>query len=251
VLVRDAAKAPEGTQVAVGDLLHPATLRPALAGVRRVFVLAAPGPDLEKMENNAFVAAEQAGVEHVVYLSNFGAGRFDGELWAAHGANEWRLRSLRTQWTILRPARFMSNLPFLWQPVLERGRLVEPIGDRPVVTIDPYDVGAVAAQALTAPGHDGKLYELTGQSLTGPQIAASLAAELGRTVEFADCTDGELRRGLLAAGLPAAMVDPTLRYFRTVRAGNWYETTTVRDLLGRLPRTYTDWLREHPPTSFT
>ena len=97
-------------------LVHePRTLAPAFDGVRKAFVLAAfPGPDMEKMEINAFVAAEQAGVGHIVYLSNFGAGRFDGELWTGHGANEWRLRTLTSTWTILRPTRFMSSLPFVW-----------------------------------------------------------------------------------------------------------------------------------------
>lgn len=248
VLVRDAAKAPDGVDVAVSDLMEPRTLTPAFDGVQKVFVLAPfPFPDAEKMEINAFVAAEQAGVEHIVYLSAFGAGRFDHELFRGHGANEWRLRALRSTWTILRPMRFMSHTPLVWTSVYDKGRLLEPHGGRKVVMIDPYDIGAVAARALTKAGHQGKIYELSGQALTGPEIAADLAAALGRPVEFVDAGNDEYRQELITSGLPSEFIEGTLAYFATVRAGQWYETSAVADLLGRPPRSYRDWLGEHLP----
>lgn len=244
VLVRDAAKAPQGVDVAVGDLTQPRTLASAFDGVQKAFVLAPPGEEMEKMEMNAFVAAEQAGVGHIVYLSNFGAGRFDGGLWHAHGANEWRLRTLKSSWTILRPTRFMTNVPFAWTSVRERGRYVEALGGRRVVMIDPRDVAAVATMTLTTAGHEHKIYELTGESLTGTDIAARLTESLGTPVGFVDATEDELRQDLLQSGFPPALIDPTLFYFETLRTGDWYETTTVADLLGRPPRTYNDWLAD-------
>jgi len=248
VLVRDAARAPDGVDVAVGDLTQPRTLTPAFDGVRKAFILAPfPFPDAEKMEINAFVAAEQAGVEHIVYLSAFGAGRFDHELFSGHGANEWRVRALRSTWTILRPMRFMSHVPFVWTSVLEKGRLLEPHGGRKVVMIDPYDIGAVAARVLTTAGHEGKIYELSGHALTGHEIAADLAAALGRHVEFVDASDHEYREDLIASGLPPEIAEGTLAYFAILRAGHFYETTSVADLLGRPPRSYRDWLRDHRP----
>jgi uncharacterized protein YbjT (DUF2867 family) len=248
VLVRDPARAAEGVDVAVGDLMQPRTLPPAFDGVQRAFVLAPfPFPDTEKMEINAFVAAEQAGVEHIVYLSNFGAGRFEGDLWAGHGANEWRLRALRSTWTILRPVRFMSSLPFVWTSVLDKGRLLEPHGGRKIVVIDPSDVGAVAARVMIESGHEGKIYELSGQTLVGSEIAAQISAAMGRTIGFVDASDDDTRQDLVASGLSPEIVDATLMYFATVRAGLWYETSAVADLLGRQPRSYTDWLTGHMP----
>jgi uncharacterized protein YbjT (DUF2867 family) len=246
VLVREAAKAPPGVDVAVGDLTRPRTLARAFDGVRKAFVLAPfPNPDMEKMETNAFIAAEQAGVEHIVYLSNFGAGRYDGELWAAHGTNEWRLRALNSAWTILRPTRFMSSVPFAWTSVLAKGRLLEPPGGAKVVMIDPDDIGAVAAQILTTPGHESKIYELSGQALSGSEIAADLSHVLGRPVEFVEVSEDETRQDLVASGVPAEVVQVAMTYFATLSAGHWYQTKTVADLLGRQPRSYSDWLRDH------
>ena len=55
--------------------------------------------------------------------------------------------------------------------------------------IDPRDIGAVAARALTTSGHERKIYELSGQALTGFEIAVQLSEALGRPVEFVDASD--------------------------------------------------------------
>ncbi|OBK53589.1 NAD(P)H-binding protein [Mycobacterium sp. 1081908.1] len=245
VLVRAPERAQPGTEAAVADLNQPQTLTPAFDGARKAFILAPPVPEIETMTVNALVAAEQARVEHIVYLSNFGAGRFEGALFDAHGANEWRLRSLRSTWTILRPTRFMNYVPFAMNAARDSGRLVETYGGAKVVMIDPVDIGAVTVECLTAPGHDGKVYILSGQALTGDEIAAHVSDALGTPVDFVDAGLDETRQTLLASGFPAALAEHTLAYFETVRSGQWYETTTVADILGRPARTYQDWLADH------
>jgi uncharacterized protein YbjT (DUF2867 family) len=148
-LVRDPVKARNklgaDVDLVVADLAKPESLTAAFAGIDKVFVLAPPVSDLEELEANALATAEQAGVGHVVYLSNFGAGTFDDDLWRAHGANEERLRNLDLAWTILRPVRFMSNTPYGWFSVREKNRLVEPHNARKVTLIDPRDIAAAAA----------------------------------------------------------------------------------------------------------
>ena len=74
-----------------------------------------------------------------------------------------------------------------------------------------------------------------------------LSEALGRPVEFVDASDDETRQDLITSGLPARIADSMLEYFATLRAGQWYETSTVADLLGRPPRSYQDWLRDHLP----
>ena len=103
-------------------------------------------------------------------------------------------------------------------------------GGRKVVMIDPRDIGAVAARALTTSGHERKIYELSGQALTGFEIAVQLSEAL--PVEFVDASDDETRQDLITSGLPAQIADSMLEYFATLRAGQWYETSTVADLLG-------------------
>lgn len=63
---------PRGAAAAAGDLNHPASLRPALAGVAGVFLL--PGyPDMPGL----LAEARHAGVSRVVQLSGMSAGSGD------------------------------------------------------------------------------------------------------------------------------------------------------------------------------
>ncbi|WP_119302764.1 NAD(P)H-binding protein [Dongia deserti] len=246
-LVRDPAKASfsDRIDVVVGDLAKPQTLTKAFAGIERVFVLAPPVPELEALEANAFTAARETGVRHIVYLSNFGAGSFAEDLWQAHGANEQRLRESPMSWTILRPVRFMTNTPYGWASVRDRGLLIEPHGGRKVTMIDPRDIAAAAVVALTQMGHEGKTYELVGDALTGDEMAQCLSTALGKAITFVDAGEQETRDDLLRSGFPASIVEKILFYFRTLREGRWYETSTLGELLGRAPRRYATWLQDN------
>lgn len=248
VLARDRAKAAAlgGVEVFEGDLSKPETLAPAFAGVEKVFVLAAPTPDLVALEAAAFDATKAAGIGHIVYLSNFGAGSLGSpnSIWQWHGASERKLRELGPAWTILRPARFMTDTPFPWVWDKERGVLAEPLGTGKVTMIAPQDVAAVAAKALLELGHEGKIYELTsGEALGGAEIAEALARASGKPVKFVDITPAAARETMMAIGLPPFLPDLILEYYAGVREGRWYVTTTTADLLGRPAVSYTEWLR--------
>ena len=248
VLARDPAKAATlgDVEIARGDLSKPETLPPAFAGIEKVFVLAPPTPDLLALETAAFHAAKAADVRHIVYLSNFGAGSLGSRdsIWQWHGTSERRLRDLGVAWTILRPARFMTDTPFPWAWDKERAVLAEPLGTGKVTMIAPQDLAAVAAKALLEPGHEGKIHELTsGEALSGADIADALAQATGKPVKFVDIAPGAARETMMSIGLPPFLPDLILDYYAGVREGRWYVTSTTADLLGRPAVTYAEWLR--------
>jgi uncharacterized protein YbjT (DUF2867 family) len=254
-LVRDPAKAASlnrSAEFVVADLSKPETLEAAFTGADKAFVVAPPAANMELMAANALEAARQAGVKHVVYLSNFGAGKFGpSPVWNWHAAGESRLQALNVAWTILKPARFMTNtpFPFSWHGIKELGVLTEPTGAGRMSVIDPGDVAAVAAKLLTAGGHDGKIYQLTSSDLlTGEQIAAKIGAAIGKAVRFDDPPPDEIRAALLSKRAPDFVVESVLRYFETVREGRWHTTGAVSEILGRPPRTYDTWLRDNAAT---
>jgi (4-alkanoyl-5-oxo-2,5-dihydrofuran-3-yl)methyl phosphate reductase len=248
-LVRDPARAERlgtGVELVVGDLERPETLGPAFAGVERAFVLAQPTPQLETLEGHAFEAARVAGVGQVVKLSAFGVGVFGMVPFTRHGASEARLRDSGFAWTILRPTRFMNYTPFPWTWDRQHGTVHEATGDAQMTLIDPVDIAAVAVAVLTTSGHDGQVYELTSaEALTGAELARTLAVALVRPVSFVDSPPAIVREWILRTGAPDFIADATLNYFAAVRAGGWYVTSTVADLLGRPARTYAEWLHEH------
>jgi uncharacterized protein YbjT (DUF2867 family) len=143
----------------------------------------------------------------------------------------------------------MSDAPFFWDLLIDRGTLFEPLGDHLITLIDPHDVAAVAATVLTTDGHDGSIYDLTSaETLTGTQIAQKIAVAIGRPVTFADPTPDAFRETMTAAGRPEFLTDLILQYCALVWDGRMRATTTVADVTGRAPRSYDEWLQDNAPT---
>jgi uncharacterized protein YbjT (DUF2867 family) len=233
----------------IGDLSVPASLASAFRRVERVFVLAPPVEEMTTLVNNALDAAVAASVERIVYLSGYGAGELDGDAhFVAHANNEKRLMSLAVDWTILRPARFMTHTPFVWSSVLQRGLLLEADGDGAMTVFDPADVAAVALFALTTDGHEGQIYKLTSEdSFTTGQLAERLSRALGRELTLFQGDTEALRAALVECGAPAEFAPIMAGYFATVAAGFWKVTETAAQVLGRAPRSYAEWLDQHLP----
>ena len=228
--VRDAGKL-TGVEVAVGDFSDPASIRRALAGVDRVFLSSADGPDKVAHEAAAVDAAAAAGVELIVKASTMYA-QLGSPLkpldWNAR--SEQHLKASGVPAVILASGFYMTNV---LGAVRER-LLPAPAGDGAVAMIDPRDVAAVAAVALTGDDHAGRTYRLTGpEAITYAAIAEVLGAE------YVDVPPEVARRGFEAAGMPGWLVDHLDGAFALIRSGALAETTdVVRDLTGREPRDF-------------
>jgi uncharacterized protein YbjT (DUF2867 family) len=246
-LVRDRAKVKfdKAVEVVTGDLLKLETLTEAFAGVDKAFVIT-NFPEIEKLEANAFEAARRAGVAHVVKLSSNEAfqDHLEGTAYVAHINSERRLRESGLSWTMLRPGFFASNvLVFLNR---EEGAMFLPAGDGKEAPIHPRDIAAVAVEALTTPGHEGKVYDLTGPELLSfAEMAEKLSAATGKRIRHVDVTEEEARAQLLAAGFQAHIVESILRHYAGVKKGRIYLASGVRDALGREALTFDEWLHDN------
>jgi uncharacterized protein YbjT (DUF2867 family) len=243
-LTRDpaAARLPAGVAPVQGDLNEPGTLGGAFDGVSAVFLLAgypdAPGL-LARMAD--------AGVRRVVLLSSGAVvgGNLDNYVVRFNVVSEAAVRDSALTWTVLRPSGFMSNA-LRWRPQLNDGDTVrEPFADLPVAVIDLFDIGAVAARALTEQEHAGRSYRLTGPApLLPAERLAILGQVLGRDLRLLPQSDQDARSAMSAA-MPAPMVEA---FFEFSRGGTYLDdqvTGTTADLLGRAPRTFHDWARTH------
>ncbi|MFD5696476.1 NAD(P)H-binding protein [Streptomyces lasiicapitis] len=184
-LTRDAARAvfPDQVEAVEGDFAEPTSLKPALDGVRSLFLVSRLGSDADILE-----AARQAGVEHVVLVSSITV-QTHPHLGPA-GENlavEQLLKASGMAWTILRPTQFASNA-LMWAASIRGHETVRaPYAETALPTIHPGDIAAVARVALTEPGHQGRTYALTGpEPVTARQQAEAIAAALGRQVPFAE-----------------------------------------------------------------
>jgi uncharacterized protein YbjT (DUF2867 family) len=233
----------------VGDLMVPETLTEAFHRAERVFIVAPPTPEMETLERNALDAAVAAGTKRIVYLSNFAANEGDEDLHVhVHGLHQRLVSTLGVEWTVLRPTRYMTSVPFVWRSVLKQGLLLEAGGSGPMSFVDPDDVAAIAVKALTEDGHAGQTYMLTSEdAYSATDLAGLLCRVVGREVKVFEGDIEALREALIANGARAEHAPAMARYFAKVAAGLYTTTDTAAKVLGRAPRAYADWLGQNLP----
>ncbi len=170
----------------------------------------------------------------------------DNAVSAYHRASEAAVRESGLEWTFLRPHSFMSNA-LRWVGQLRAGDVVrEEFGDVAVTAIDPGDIAAVAAVALTGDGrHAGQAYRLTGpESLRPADRVRMLGEALGRPLRFEPIPD-DVAREEMSAAMPAKYVDAFFSFFVDGSLDESPVLPTVQEVLGRPPRTFAQWADAH------
>ncbi|MBT2235760.1 NmrA family NAD(P)-binding protein [Nonomuraea sp. NEAU-A123] len=148
-------------------------------------------------------------------------------------------------WTFLRPRAFMSNA-LRWLPQLRTGDLVRvPFAGVAAAAIDPADIAAVAALALTSDGHEGRIYELTGpDSLLPADQIAVLAKVLRRDLRCEGLPDEEAR-AQMEASMPVEYVDAFFSFYVDGTLDESQVLPTVQEVTGHPPRTFEQWAETH------
>ncbi len=248
--VRNPARAelPTAVEPVAGDFTEPTTFVPALRGVDHVFLLQNPNPAMTAEQSQFLTAARAAGVQHIVKLSALGAQpNTKARLARLHGETEKQLEQSGIGWTHLRPSFFMQNTLQFAATIARGGKFYAPTGSGAMGFVDVRDIAAVAAAALTQPGHQGKTYTLTGPAaLNHAQVAEFISAALGKPVEFVDITAEQFKTGAIQQGVPEWLADALNELYALVRAGyTGLVTDHVVKVTGRAPRSFDDFAREH------
>ena len=164
-----------------------------------------------------------------------------------HIVSERAVRESGLGWTFLQPNSFMSNT-LQGVPQLRAGDVVRaPFADVAIAAIDPDDIGAVAAAALTSDAHEGRAYRLSGpESLTPADRVAILARVLGRDLRFEAQPDDEARAEM-SGGMTAEYVDAFFTFFVDGTLDESQVLPTVEQVLGRKPATFEAWARDNAP----
>ena len=221
------------------DFERPATIGPALQGVRSLFLLRPPAiANVERYLFPVVDRAREAGVEHIVFLSLLGAERIP---WVPHRRVERYLEASGLAATFLRPSFFMQNLSTTHRAdIRDRNEVFVPAGHGRTSFVDARDVAAAAEVCLLDPSHRGRAYQLTGaEALTYAEVAATLTEVLGRPIHYADASIPAFTLRMLAQGHPLPFVLVMVGIYTTARLGL---AGAVTDDLGRL--------LVRPPTPF-
>jgi len=242
-------KLPAGVEVAIGDLLDPASVEQAMQGIGKLFLLNAVVADELTQALIAYGIARRVGLKHVTYLSVFKVDQFrDVPHFASKLAVENALREFGIPYTILRPGYYIQNDATLKAALTGPGIYPMPIGTAGICAVDTRDLAEAAAISLTQDGHDGQTYDLVGPTLiSGPGNAATWSRLLGREIKYAghnfDQWEQQMRGrapGWTAFDLRAMFQG----YFDRGFASTETEVARVTALLGHPPRSYEKFASE-------
>lgn len=248
-LVRNAAKAAEiaalpNVEIAIADMAKPETLPAALAGVDRAMLNSSADPAMVEVQSNFIAAAAKAGVRHVVKLSGI-MPELDSPFRFArmHGEIEKRLEASGMAFTHLRAGEFMPSYFRQVPMILAKGALFLPMENQRIASIDIGDLAEIAAVVLTNPGHEGKIYPLTGpEALTMTEVAERLSAATGKTIKYINVPPEDVRKAQLAAGVPPYIADALAELFAERRKGKESQVWPIaQTLLGRRPTSFAEF----------
>lgn len=248
-LVRNAAKAAEiaalpNVEIAIADMAKPETLPAALAGVDRAMLNSSADPAMVEVQSNFIASAAKAGVRHVVKLSGI-MPELDSPFRFArmHGEIEKRLEASGMAFTHLRAGEFMPSYFRQVPMILAKGALFLPMENQRIASIDIGDLAEIAALVLTNPGHEGKIYRLTGpEALTMTEVAERLSAATGKTIKYINVPPEDVRKAQLAAGVPPYIADALAELFAERRKGKESQVWPIaQTLLGRRPTSFAEF----------
>jgi uncharacterized protein YbjT (DUF2867 family) len=255
-LVRSATRA-EGlsalpqVELVEGDMARPATLSEALQDVDRAMLISSSDPTMLEVQSNFIDAAAKAGVKHVVKLSGIISDVESPFRFARmHGEIERRLEASGMAFTHLRAGEFMQAYFRQVPSIVAKGRLLLPMEDARIASIDVGDIAEVAAAVLTRPGHEGTIYPLTGpEALSMADVAEKLSAATGNRIQYINVAPEEATSAQLAAGMPPFTADALAELFAERRKGKEaHVSPVVQTILRRRATSFDEFAERHAAT---
>ena len=216
------------------DWARPETFPPAVAGVDAVYLIPpAFIADATPMVRPFLVAAKAAGAARVVVVSSLGVEFPHEPKTSGRIALERCVQDSGLEWTVLRPGGFAQNFSESFMlPGVRQGTVVSATGTGAVAFIDADNIAAVAAAALTEPGHASATYALTGPSaLTFSEAVAIISKVSGRPVTHRAISGDEFAAMLAGFGLPPDYAAILVRDQRGIAEG---AGARVSDVVARI-----------------
>jgi NAD(P)H dehydrogenase (quinone) len=253
-LVRTPAKAASlGVAVRAADYDRPESLGRALAGVDTLLLIS--GNEMGKraaQHRNVIQAAKQAGVKRIVYTSLLHADRSSLSLAPEHAATEAELKASGIPYTILRNGWYTENYTGSLGGALAGGAFMGSAGEGRVSSAARADFADAAVAVLTGTGHEGRTYELAGDTAwTLSELAAEVSRQTGRSLPYRNLPEQDYAAALAGFGLPEALAHAIAGWDASAAGGALFDDSRqLSRLIGHpttpLSETVADALRALP-----
>lgn len=245
-----------GAEIFVGNQYSLTDMRAAMRGIQRAYQCAPTAPNGLHFNAIFTAAAHEAGIEHVVTLSQWLASADHPSLFTREVYLGDILIGMRPGMTVttVNVGWFADNYLMVIDMAAHLGLFTMPLGDGDVKKNAPpsnEDIASVAVGALVDPAsHAGKTYRPTGPELLSPdEIAAAMGRALGRRVRYRDIPEKMMLKALKAlppSNYSEAAVSQLKIYADEYRRGAFAVNAPTRDVAlvgGREPESFESIVR--------
>lgn len=238
---------PIAVETVAGDLTDVASVRGALDGMQRVFLVWPFGSAQLALPVIAEIAAR---ADRVVYLSAIGV-RDDGgdagdPIGQFHTDIESSVRATDLEWTFVRSGGMASNT-LGWADEIRAGSVVRwPYGHGARALVHEADLAEIAVLALTGDDLVGLAPEISGPaSLSQIDQMRDIGSALGRELRWEELPRAEALTTLLSFGWTEAMAEGALDGWAALVEAPQEPTGGFERITGRAGRSFAQWATDH------
>jgi len=213
--------AERGVRTRLLDFDDPATIEAALNPGDTLLLVSGPDVGRRVAQHRAVLdAAREVGVARLAYTSALAADRSALPVAPDHVATENDIRASGIPFTFFRNGWYTENYAPAAQQAAATGTVVSSAGDGRVASATRQDYAAAIAAALATDGHEGKIYELSGdEAWTFDDLADALSTLLGREVHYQRVSPEEHLSILREVGLDEQTAQFLVAIDRNIRDG--------------------------------
>ena len=231
-IVRNPAKAQaltaQGITVRQADYGDEAALTSALQGVEKLLLISSSEVGQRAPQHrNVINAAKAAGVKFIAYTSLLHADTSPLGLADEHIETEKMLADSGIVYTLLRNGWYSENYLASAPAALEHGVFIGAAGDGKIASATRADYAVAAARVISEAGHEGKVYELAGDS-------AWTLTQSGKQVTYQNLSETDFAAALKSVGLPDGLADMLADSdVGASKGGLFDDSKTLSKLIGR------------------
>jgi NAD(P)H dehydrogenase (quinone) len=231
---RLAALAARGVRTVRFDVEDPGSVTAAFAEASKVLLVSVPGnPQRAHQQRQAIEAAAAADVELLVYASFVLAGKHEDH--ADHDTTERALQASDLPGVVLRNGVYFSYFARQIPDWCSQGAMVGAAGAGRISAASHADLADAAASVLTAPGHEGAVYELgIDDAFTLSELAAEVSRQTAQEIRYVELPPEQFEQHLVDAGMAEGMAQRRANVDRAMSAGLYeIRSGALRGLTGR------------------
>ena len=232
------------------DYNEPETIREALNGVDKLFLLTPDVPHAADLASNAVIEAKKAGIKQIVKQSVMGAAlEADVGTMRLHRQVEIFIEQSGIPFTFLHPNEFMQNFINFHSPSIKgNNAFYLPLEDAKVSLVDVRDIASVAVQSLIDEDkHKNKTYLITGpEALSYHQVAEILSNTTGRKINYVNISDEEARAAMKEIGMNDWLINTVSELSEYFRKGKASEISpAVEEVTGNKPISFSQFANDY------